>query len=356
MTKSNIKLLMVVLAVLVLGGSYMYVYKPNMEDRDTIKVQADELEAKYNDLQAKKAHEAEYKQQIADNEVAFQEILTMFPADLNQETEVMFIKSLDKDQGGLQMDITNAAFNRDQTFYTLGDGAYTCMTNTMPMVYNGSYEGIKDLMVYLMDDENGFKYRTSVDSFNITYEASTGKCSGNINFIQYAISGGDRTPEKPDVDVPKGVDNIFLGGEGAPNQTANTNDLDGGASIETSHDIQLTLMNANNDAGSGITVIGTDGTEITNTDNENVNVSVVVGNDGVTYSIGNETSEVKLADDSQVRIFVQSSARVDADDKNGVTLDVSNVSGRAVYVFVKGDDTASPRFNMGSREGTVRVY
>ena len=356
MTKSNIKLLLVVLGILALGATYMYVYKPNMEDKDSLKVQADELEARYNDLQAKKAHEAEYKQQIADNNAAFDEILTKFPADLNQETEVMFVKNLDKDQGEYKMNIKNASFSREQTFYTLGESGYECLTNTMPLSYEGSYEGIKDLMVYLMDDENGFKYRTSVDSVNMTYDMATGMCSGNVNFLQYAIRGGDRVPEKPDVDVEKGVDNIFLGGEGAPIQTANANDLDGGASIETNHDIQLTLMNANNDAGSGITVIGTDGTEITNTDNENVNVSVVVGNDGVTYSIGSETSEVKLADDSQVRIFVQSSARVDADDKNGVTLDVSNVSGRAVYVFVKGDDTASPRFNMGSREGTVRVY
>ena len=356
MTKSNIKLLLIVLAVMALGGSYLYVFKPNMEDKDTIKAEADELEAKYNDLQAKKAHEAEYKQQIEDNNAEFDEIVTLFPADLNQETEVMFVKSLDKDQGEFKMDIKSATFNREQTFYSLGDSGYECLTNTMPLTYEGSYEGIKGLMVYLMDDENGFKYRTSVDSVNISYEMATGLCNGNINFLQYAIRGGERTPDKPDVDVPKGVDNIFLGGEGAPVQTANANDLDGGASIETNHDIQLTLMNAGNDAGSGIVVNGTGGSEITNSDNAVADVDIVVGNDSVTYGVGSDKSEVTLADDGSLRIFVQSSARVDADDKNGVTLNISNTRGIPVYVYVKGDDTASPRFNMGERSGTVRVY
>ena len=356
MTKSNIKLLLVIFAVAALGLTYMYVFKPNMEDKDSIKAQADQLEVKYNDLQAKKAHEAEYKQQIADNEIEFGEIVGKFPADLNQETEVMFVKSLDKDQGVYKMDIQNASFSQDQVFYTLGESGYECITNTIPLSYKGSYEGIKDLMVYLMDQENGFKYRMSVDSVNIAYNESDETYSGSVNLLQYAIKGEDRVPEKPVVDVPKGVENIFHGGNGAPVNTASINDIDNGSSIETSHDIQLMLMNAGNDAGSGIVVSGTSGSEVTSSDNSVVNVDVVVGNDKVTYGIGDETSEVTLADDGEVRIFVQSSARVDADDKNGVTLNISNTRGVPVYIYVKGDDTASPRFNMGSRDGTVRVY
>ena len=356
MTKSNIKLLLVILAVAALGLTYMYVFKPNMEDKDNIKAQADGLEAKYNDLQAKKAHEAEYKQQIADNEVEFGEIIAKFPADLNQETEVMFVKSLDKDQGVYQMDIQNASFTQDSVFYTLGESGYECITNTMPLSYKGSYEGIKDLMVYLMDQDNGFKYRMSVDSVNIAYNEADDTYTGSVNLLQYAIKGEGRTPEKPDVDVPKGVENPFHGGNGAPVNTASANDIDNGSSIETSHDIEVTLMNAGNDAGSGIVVSGTSGSEISSSDNAVVDVDVVVGNDSVTYGIGGDTSEVSLAQDSEVRIFVQSSARVDADDKNGITLNISNTRGVPVYIYVKGDDTASPRFNMGSRDGTVRVY
>ena len=268
----------------------------------------------------------------------------------------MFVKSLDKDQGTYKMNIKNASFSPDQVFYTLGQSGYECITNTIPLSYIGSYEGVKDLMVYLMDPDNGFKYRMSVDTVNIAYNEADDTYTGSINLLQYAVKGEGRTPEKPDVDVPKGVENPFHGGNGAPANTASSNDLDGGASIEGTHDIQLMLMNAGNDAGAGIVVSGTSGSEVSSKDNEVVNVDVVVGNDSVTYGIGGDTSVVALASDSEVRIFVQSSARVDADDKNGVTLNITNTRGIPVYIYVKGDDTASPRFNMGSRDGTVRVY
>ena len=74
--------------------------------------------------------------------------------------------------------------------------------------------------------------------------------------------------------------------------------------------------------------------------------------------------EVKLGDDSysfeltdkELAIYVESNDRVDSDDKNGVKLNVTNDTDVPVYVKVAGDDSDAPRFALGSKTGTVKVY
>ena len=44
------------------------------------------------------------------------------------------------------------------------------------------------------------------------------------------------------------------------------------------------------------------------------------------------------------------------DDKNGITLSVSNSTDVPVYVKVADDDKSAPRFALGSKTGTVKVY
>ena len=60
----------------------------------------------------------------------------------------------------------------------------------------------------------------------------------------------------------------------------------------------------------------------------------------------------RTADES----YVESSARVDNGDKNGITLSVSNSTDVPVYVKVADDDKSAPRFALGSKTGTVKVY
>ena len=79
---------------------------------------------------------------------------------------------------------------------------------------------------------------------------------------------------------------------------------------------------------------------------------------------GKNMVEVKLGDDSysfeltdkDLTIYVESSKRVDSDDKNGIKMNVSNDTDIPVYVKVADDDTDAPRFALGSKTGTVKVY
>lgn len=352
MNKSSIKALLVILAVAILGATYLYVFKPKQDDTATLKSEADELETKYNELNAEKAHEAEYKAEIEQNNQAFDEVIAYYPADLNQETTTMLIKSMNKDKGVDKMDIKNASFSEDQVFYTLGgeDSSYECYVTSIPITYEGSYEGIKNLVDYVA----GYKYRMNISSMSITYNAQEDTYAGAIALNEYAVSGGDRTPDTVDVDVPKGVSNPFVGGGTAPKSTSSSHDEGEGEDIVSNHDVAITLNNAANDTGDGI-IVSAGAANVSSSDNKVVDVDLEIADGKAVFSIGSKELECDV-DGNSFTIYVESSKRVDGDDKNGVKLNISNDTDVAVFIKVVDDDSDSPRFSVGSKSGTVKVY
>lgn len=361
MTQSNIKVLLVLATILILGGTFMYVYKPNVEEKEQLQTEIDELQEKYDDLKAQDAHREEYLQEIEDNKEYFDEVVSYFPATLDQEISVMFIKGVEKDKGNLQFDVQSVGLGRENLYYTLAPAAgqetgYQCYTAQFPISYEGSYEGLKDFIDYIMN----YKYRMNISSFNIGYNSTDDTYSGSILVNAYAVSGEDRVADTVSVNVDNGVYNIFHGGDDAAVNTSSSHDADNGASIAEDHDVLVALNNANNDATDGIILsAGGSDTYVTSSDNSVVDVKVTVeevdGKNMVTYAIGSDSYQMELADD-ELAIYVQSNGRVDANDSNGIKLNVENSTDVPVYVKVDGDDTTSPRFDLGTKTGVVKVY
>ena len=123
MSKSNIKILLVLATIVVLGATYMYVFKPNMDDKKSIEREVETLEKKYADLKAQDAHRDEYIAETEENKALFNEIVDYFPATLDQEISVMFIKGVEKDKGNLQFDVNSVGLGKPNLFYTLSGSA-----------------------------------------------------------------------------------------------------------------------------------------------------------------------------------------------------------------------------------------
>ncbi len=369
MSKSNIKILLVLATIAVLGLTYMYVFKPNMDDKKSIEAEISTLEAKRADLQAQNSHKDEYLAEIEVNKAYFDEVVEWFPATLDQEISVMFIKGVEKDKGNLQFSVNSVGLGKPSLFYTLGsngadaanaeEGAatgYECYAASFPIIYEGSYEGLKDFVDYIMN----YKYRMNISAFNIAYNAQDDTYSGAIQLNAYCVAGADRVADTVSVNVDNGVYNPFLGGDGAAAPTSSSHDSDNGDSIVSDHDILIALNNANNDSTDGIILsAGGSDTYVTSSENSVVDVTITVaeedGKNMVTYAIGSDSYTTELADD-ELTVYVESSDRVDSNDTNGIKVKVENSTDVPVYVKVEGDDTTAPRFELGSKTGVVKVY
>lgn len=375
MSQGNIKIILVLLAVAMVGGAYMYLFKPNLEERDSVQSEVNNLQARYDDLKAKEQHREEYVQETEDYNRKFELAISEFPATLDQEISVVFMKGIEKNEvvAGTDMvfDIESVGMGREELFYSMGagvpaqtgaDGAlvapssYECYRAAFPISYNGSYEGLKDLVDYIMN----YKYRMNISSISVAYDTTAETYSGTINLIAYCISGEGREADAVNVDVPNGVSNLFLGGEGAVNSNSYAYDSDNGASIVSKHNLTIVLNNANNDNSDGIIVsAGGSNTSVSSSANSTERLTLSIyeedGKNYVDYSIGDSSKTVEITG-ADLTVYVESSARVDGDDLNGVRVTVDNKTSIPVFFKVDGDDTSSPRFVMGSKTGTVKVY
>ena len=378
MTDMTKKVLIVFLGLAILFLAYMYVFKPAQEDVDSLKSECDTLQVRLDDLIQKEAQKDVLLAEIEQYNQQFDEVLKDYPADLNQEVAVMFMKSVEENN-----EIINSTFSLpiESEFYRLGANVnsstvdssedalagntvnnekYICTTASYAITYKGTYQGIKDVLDYVAN----YKYRMAIPSFNIAHNDSDDTYSGTITINGYAISGPGRTPDTVDPGLPTGTDNLFYAGDGSGGSASRSSkyDADQGAAIVTNNSLAILLNSANSDLSAGIIVASNankDETFVTSNDNSRVALNLSVYNDGgknyVEYSIGDQkySSEI-LSED--LAIYVKSSARVDSSDVNGVDVTVTNTTTLPVYFKVVDDDSTAPRFKLVGRSGVIKVY
>ena len=374
MSDQNKKILLVLLGVLLVAGAFFLVVRPKNESIKSLKSDISELQARYDDLCEKEKHKDEFLQETADFNEHFDKELLNFPADLNQESTVMFLKGVEE---AVEFENVTVSLPKPSTYYVLGQGSVADGASVEPgddtsdtyvvedasygISYQGSYDGFKKYLKYIAD----YKYRMNISNISIAYagdaETPMEECTGSVTLNAYSISGPNRTPEKPSVSVDEGKDVIFQDINGGSRASTSFDD-DEGASIVSNHDMVLLLNNADNDSASGIIVAASESDEktyVTSNENEVEKVDITVTSEDdknyVEYSIGSNKYRTELLD-NDLTIYVKSSSRVNSDDKNGVDVSINNDTEVAVYVKVSGDDTSDPRFNISKKTGVVKVY
>ncbi len=365
-SSGSIKALLVILGIGLVVASIFLVVKPKNESIKALKVEISDLQTRYNDLCEKEKHKDEYIAETEEFNKQFEEELVNYPADLNQETTVMFLKGVEENNIFQNVSVT---LPRPSTYYVLGgedadedSENYVVETETYNVTYKGSYDGFQDYIDYV---EN-YKYRMTVSQITVAYNSDVDdpieECMGTCTVNAYSISGPDRTPDKPVIsDVKEGKPIIFADENGG-SAASTSHDNDDGASIVSDHNLVIFLNNSANDAASGIIVAANESNEdtyVTSSSNSveelNVTITEEEGKNYVEYAIGSNSYRTEVLSNS-VTIYVKSSARVNSDDKNGVKMNVSNSTDLSVYVKVSDDDATSPRFEVGSKTGTVKVY
>ena len=356
MKESDKKILIVLGAIIILVAAWFLVVSPTRDDIKGLEAENETLRARLDDLIAKEQMKDQLEKETAEAKERFAAELVKYPADLNQETTVMFMKGVEQANEFLYDSI---AMPKEKQFYVLGGQAdenelqteadaaaaaaaenYVATTCDYSVEYIGTYAGIKDFMDYVAN----YKYRMNISEIAISLDEETGLFEGQLITNAYAVSGPGRTPDTVDVTVPEGKENIFIG-EGVKIGGTGAFDTDNGQSIVANHELMMILDNANNDSTDGVIVAADSKLTVTEED----------GKKFVEYAIGNKKYKSEFTGDS-LTVYVNSAARVDNDDKNGVDVVISNGTTIPVVFKVVDDDTTSPRFNVKTREGTVKVY
>ena len=287
----------------------------------------------------------------------------------------MFLKGVEEAH---EFQNVTASLPRPTTYYVLGQGSvadgatvaedaeeaakqYQVLSDAYSITYRGSYDDLKKYLDYIAN----YKYRMCISQITIAYasdaEEPLDECTGALTLNEYAVTGPDRVADVPTIDVKEGKEIIFEDINGG-NRSSTSYDSDNGESIVANHNLVILLTNANSDTSSGIIVASNESDEssyVTSSANSEQNLDVQIteedGKKYITYAIGASSKKVEVLS-SDVTIFVKSSERVGSDDTNGVNVSINNSTDLAVYIKVNGDDASSPRFKIGSKTGSVKVF
>jgi len=407
MTNSTKIALLSLIGILAIVFAGIYFVKPNIEEKRNIDVECVELQTRLDDLLRKEADRPKYEAGIIEYENKYQEVLSAFPADLNQEISIMFMQGI-KDNNDFKID--NLELGEKEEFYTLGTGGATatldttagtetaettesteatseeataevapaegelsaegdsedpdalvCYRASLPLTYYGSYNSLKDVVAYI----DTYSDRMTVNNLSITY-TDDGIYEGDMGVMCYSVEGESRPERNIDLsNIEVGVDNIFGGSAASTNAGTALNKYDDndGIAIETSYDF-YTMVNASSSDVSAKVVgqngAGKDSSVISNSDNTISTVNYEFyqkdGKNYCKYTLDDSKSyEAEITSPEDVKILVQSSERKDEDDKVKVKITINNQTSMPVYVKVSGDDAVSPRVNI-SKTGLVKVY
>lgn len=226
MSAKERNLLIVLAGVLLLILSYFFVYKPKIEENQTIMAENDTLSARVTELKSLIENQPFYEGEIARIDADVKKMLTDYPSWLMYENGIMDVVDLEHFTNteistltvGVPMYVSigatvsenasaEAADTTDTTAVSAAASKYQLFDVQTNVVYSSSYEDTKNLinMIAQADDKR------SIQNFSATYDATTGLLTGTIDFDSYFIVGQDEKAYVP-ANIPPlthGVDNIF---------------------------------------------------------------------------------------------------------------------------------------------------
>lgn len=398
--------------------TFMYVAKPNYEEVQTINTEITQLQARLAELNQKQANREQYIADTEKYNSDFNDLLDAFPADMNQEITIMFLDGIKTDndfalqnlemgqkeqfytlgQGGGDASLsttstdttasteaatteagttteatTEAASTTEaatgdtltEDAITGDDASYKCYRAAFPIDFYGSYDSLKDVMNYVA----GYQDRMTINTLEVKYDGENGVYTGALDLYCYSIESSERPERQIELnEVEIGVDNIFdtdvqAGGSGSDSSLNKYNENDG-AALENNYDFYAMLNSATSDVSAKI--VGQNGTGkeasiISNADNS---VSTLTfdfyekdGKNYCKYTLDDSTSyEAEVTSAEDIKVLLQSSARKNDDDEVGIRVTIRNTTSLPVYVKVSGDDSVSPRVDIASKSGSVKVY
>lgn len=266
------KLLVYLIAVSIIAGSYFFVAKPLLDKQAKLNEEISELQQKVTHYTEIYNNMDNYESQIAEAQTKYNETCNKLFGGLNQDNTIMMVKDLENAtdvwiarlsfneeevvfgegnaevaEGDVAADATGEVATNDATEAAVADGSEAApasmqgVRQDLNIDYAASYDNFKRFIEYIENHDE----RLFISSINATYSVDSGLVGGSMVLSQYAILGTDKEYKAPEINnVTLGTDTIFKTGttllvpdseEGLTSQTLsdeNTNEAESENSTE----------------------------------------------------------------------------------------------------------------------------
>ncbi|MEG2122895.1 MAG: hypothetical protein RRZ63_03565 [Clostridium sp.] len=319
-------------------------------------VQRTELQSEYDERMRVLEKKDEYLNDTKNNNDAYRMLLAQYPAGISQVEQILFVTGLEEH---FNTQIVSVSYTDEEEIYSFQS---TEQGNTIPytLVKAGiqipvtlEYSQWKDFMDYVFSHQD----KSTIPEVSATFDAVSGNVAATVTFNQYAIKGEDRISEEPKITVPLGTDNIFKSGTAL---AYNGGKAEQAEAIKKDYDCYVMLYPSASDVMAKVVAGVDDEEKVTSGKNEEETLSIVAqeadGAYSLTYTLGDDRPHVLYdVTGDTLDIYVLSSPRMGAEDRNGVKVNVDNQTTKQLRIAVAGDDRTKPRFTVESQKGNVEI-
>lgn len=246
LSESEIKLLCLLFALIVIAGSYFFVFTPKMDEAAVIEEQNITDQGTVNQLENMVARKAEVEKETAEYEQQIKDIIAKYPSNITTEKSIEIVRQLEKNTKVHMKDInfemnnfvgiigeqpvaeeTSGETQEAAEGQTDTDGTQTQETadsdvviselsdNTgsnvgyyaqLTMNYEAAYEDFKKMIHYIGELED----RATVPIVSSAFDSESGKLTGSITVKMFYLTNTDKEYVEPDPgNIRSGVKNIF---------------------------------------------------------------------------------------------------------------------------------------------------
>ena len=216
LSDSEIRLILLLLAVVVLALGYFVGYNKTITMAEEIEAQNKIDDANVKKLEAMVSRQAEVEQDTVDRRQNIQDIIAKYPSDLTTEKIIWIVQDMEDNSGTM---ISNASFQLgtmlsaftavpgDTETVTPPMGLYAAMS----MNYTASYDNYQQMVYYI----NSMKDRSTIPAISAAYDQTTDMVTGVMTVNMYYLTNTGKEYEAPDPGFHlKGVESIFGAGDG----------------------------------------------------------------------------------------------------------------------------------------------
>ncbi|MGN0161738.1 MAG: hypothetical protein ACI4AQ_10155 [Lachnospiraceae bacterium] len=355
------QLIYLIAAIAIIAAAYFFGWRNFSEQKSSYQEQTKQYDEEYTTLIEHQKKRDEYKKKTEEYINRKAEILTKYEKDFSQE---YLITTLDNIEKATEAWFEHYSLATPAVVYTFKTEQNTSgVMNAISISFEGDYAEFKNLLASVLN----IKSQTSLDSVNVQYDEANQVCKGDIALSHYYLLTPESTVPDVKVDMPVGVGNIF---DSDIVMSATQTQAVNGSYILTDYDFCIAI-NPNESTMDAVIVgtsidakakdsVSTDenkSSEVTITfDGKEGKYTVSYEVDGKQYPAKNYEKGVAFKPGETLDLLVKSSPRENNKDKVAVKANIINNTDMELNVLVSEDDTNSPRFTAGKREGKVTIY
>lgn len=211
---SELRLILLLLAVVLLAGTYFLVYDKSVKAAQELEAQNEIDSATVARLEAMVAVRDQVEAETEQLRQNIKEIVAKYPADLTTEKSIEVLQNIENYTG---MDVPNVSFLMNILLMNFTYPAEetnippTGFYASMSMNYTATYANFKNMLAYIASLQD----RMTAPTVSVTYDQVTDMVSGSITMNLFYLKDTGKeyiAPVIPGID--KGVESIFGAGDG----------------------------------------------------------------------------------------------------------------------------------------------